>query len=433
MISNNIRYNEDGELIFADKKVFELARDFGTPLFVYDESRIIDNCIIYQKAMNAHFGDGSYPIYAGKAASFGYIYKILDKIGMSADFVSMGEIHTALRAGFPLERGFFHGNSKTDAEICYALDAGIGFFVVDNADELYALNEQAAARGKKQKILLRITPGIDPHTYEAVATGKVDSKFGSPIKTGQAADIVRRALSCPAIDLRGYHCHIGSQVFDDDASVYTDTASVMLEFARDVNDELGFYPEYFNIGGGFGVRYVESDPHINIEASIKRLADHVKSVTEKLGIKAPKILMEPGRSIVADAGMTLYTVGSVKHIPGYKTYVATDGGMTDNPRYALYRSAYSVYAAKASGDEMTCDLVGKCCESGDIIQPGVSLPSDVKRGDIVAVTTTGAYNYSMSSNYNRIPRPGIVMIKDGEATLRVRRETIDDVTQYDLI
>lgn len=433
MICSNIHYDGERRLHFADADVAELAKQFGTPLYLFDESRIIDNCRTYQEAMTAHFGDGSYPIYAGKAASFGYIYKILDKIGMSADFVSMGELHTAHRAGFPMERGFFHGNSKTDAEIEHALDVNVGYFVVDNKDELCALDEAARRRGKKQKILLRITPGIDPHTYEAVATGKVDSKFGSPIKTGQAKDIVKCALECDSVELCGYHCHIGSQVFDDDASVYTDTASVMLEFSRSIRDELGYYPEYFNIGGGFGVRYVETDSHLDIEKSIKRLSDHVKSVSNRLGVPAPKILMEPGRSIVADAGMTVYTVGSVKHIPGYKSYVAVDGGMTDNPRYALYRSAYSVYPAVAADESMTCDLVGKCCESGDIIQPGVTLPADIKRGDIVTVATTGAYNYSMSSNYNRIPRPAVVMVGGGEPRLAVRRETVEDVASYDII
>ncbi len=433
MLSENISYSPEGELHFAGAPVRSLVEEFGSPLFVYDEQRIIDNCLTYQAAMNTYFGDGSYPIYAGKAAAFAYIYKILSSLSMSADFVSAGEIYTAHRTGFDMSRGFFHGNAKTTAEIDYAIGVGIGHIVVDNEDDLHAVADSALRAGARQRILLRITPGIDPHTYEAVATGKVDSKFGLPIKTGQAKIFVEKALSFPSLELVGYHCHIGSQVFDDDADVYTDTAKVMLDFAIDMKNELGFYPEYLNIGGGFGVRYVSSDPSLDITLGIKRIADFVKSYTEKCGVAAPKILMEPGRSIVADAGMTLYTVETVKHINGYKSYVAVNGGMTDNPRYALYRSAYTVYPAKADEKTMLCDLVGKCCESGDIIQPSVSLPENIKRGDTVAVATTGAYNYSMSSNYNRIPRPAVVMIKDGKARLAVRRETYADVASLDVI
>ncbi len=433
MIAENIRYNENGRLTFGGYDVNDIAERFGTPLYIYDEAKIIDNCKKYIASMAKYFGVGSYPIYAGKAASFGYMYKILNRLGMSADFVSGGELYVAHHADFPMERGFFHGNSKTDAEIDYALTLGVGFFVVDSPDELSALNEAASRHGVKQKILLRITPGIDPHTYEAVATGKVDSKFGVPIKTGQAKQFVKLALDAENLDLRGYHCHIGSQVFEDDAAVYTDTARVMLDFSRDINEAYSYLPEYFNIGGGFGVRYVDTDPTIDIEKSIARLADFINSHAKEIGIPFPKILMEPGRSIVADAGMTLYTVGTVKHIPGYKSYVAIDGGMTDNPRYALYRSSYTVLSAVKSDDEMVCDLVGKCCESGDIIQPGVTLPKNIKRGDTVAVATTGAYNYSMASNYNRIPRPAVVMLTEDGPVLAVRRETYEDVGHLDVI
>lgn len=433
MLSNNINYNKNGELTFAGISVDKLADSFGTPLYAYDEQRIIDNCITYQTAMKAHFGDGSYPIYAGKAASFGYIYKILTELSMSADFVSAGEILTAKRAGFDMSRGFFHGNAKTNAEIDVAIDAEIGCIVVDGEDELFAVAEAARKKNIRQRILLRITPGIDPHTYEAVSTGKVDSKFGMPIKTGQAHEFVRKALGEASLELIGYHCHIGSQVFDDDADVYTDTAKVMLDFSYEIEASLGYFPEYLNLGGGFGVRYTESDPSLDIDHGIKRIADFVKTYSAAHESKLPRFLMEPGRSIVADAGMTVYTVETVKHIPGYKSYVAVDGGMTDNPRYALYRSAYTVYPAEKSNSEMTCDLVGKCCESGDIIQPSVSLPSEIKRGDRVAVATTGAYNYSMASNYNRIPRPAVVMLRGEFAKLVVRRETYTDVSALDII
>ncbi len=433
MLSDNISHTETGELNFANVSVEKLAKEFGTPLYIYDEQRIIDNCLSYKNAMQEHFGAESRPIYAGKAASFGYIYKILTSLEMSADFVSAGEIFTACRAGFDMSRGFLHGNAKTNAEIDYAMEVGIGCFVIDGEDDLRAVAKAAQHRGICQNVLLRITPGIDTHTYEAVSTGKVDSKFGMPIATGQAYEFVKSALTESSLNLIGYHCHIGSQVFDDDADVYTDTAKVMLDFACDIKNSLDYFPEYLNLGGGFGVRYVESDPKIDICANIKRIADFINTYCELHRIAKPKILMEPGRSIVADAGMTLYTVETVKHIPGYKSYVAIDGGMTDNPRYALYRSAYKVYPAENASECMICDLVGKCCESGDIIQPAVTLPSAIKRGDIVAVATTGAYNYSMASNYNRIPRPAVVMVKDGFARLVVRRETYADITANDIL
>ncbi|MCD7776888.1 MAG: diaminopimelate decarboxylase, partial [Firmicutes bacterium] len=271
------------------------------------------------------------------------------------------------------------------------------------------------------------------HTYEAVSTGKVDSKFGVPVATGQAEEFVKAALECANLKLIGYHCHVGSLVFDTEMSVYSDAARVMLDFSRDMRKVFGYYPEYISLGGGYGVRYVKSDPPVDIPKNIASLSDYMKAHCEAEGIPMPKVIMEPGRSIVADAGMTIYTVGSVKNIRGYKTYVAVDGGMTDNPRYALYRSSYTVLPALRRGDEMICDLVGKCCESGDIIQSGVSLPAATARGDRVAVMTTGAYNYSMASNYNRIPRSPVIMVNERGAFTVVRRETPEDVTSLDVL
>ncbi len=332
-----------------------------------------------------------------------------------------------------MSRGYFHGNAKTDAEIDYAMEVGIGHFVIDGEDELRAVNDAASRRGIRQRVLLRITPGIDPHTYEAVATGKVDSKFGVAIETGQAYDFVKSALECASLEVTGYHCHVGSQVFDEDAGVYTATVHVMLDFVREMSEKLGYFPEYLNIGGGFGVRYVDSDPSVDIAAGIKRIAEYIQSYTDCYGIASPKILMEPGRSIVADAGMTVYTVQTIKHITGYKSYIAIDGGMTDNPRYALYGSAYTVYPTVKAECDLLCDLVGKCCESDDIIQPAITLPSSLSRGDRVAVATTGAYNYSMASNYNRVGRPAVIMIKNGEATIAVKRESLADMLSLDNI
>ena len=433
MICENIGVNANGHLTFAGIDTVALAEKHGTPLYLMDEDRIRYNCRVYKLAMRDAFGEGSYPSYAGKAACFKRIYEIMGEEGMSVDLVSPGEIYTAFKAGYPMEKAFFHGNNKTDADISFAMDCGVGHIVVDGIDELTSVNQVAGERGVCQKILLRLTPGIDPHTYEAVATGKVDSKFGVAIETGQAEEFVKTALTCNNVSLLGYHCHVGSQVFDDSDSVYLDSANVMLTFARDMYVKTGYAPAIFDIGGGYGVRYVESDPYVDIPTSIRKVAEYIRSFAEELGLPMPKVIMEPGRSIVADAGMTLYTAGTIKEINGYKNYLSVDGGMTDNPRYALYGSAYTVYLANRMSEAatFTCDLVGRCCESGDVLQPNVVLPKPV-RGDTVAVCTTGAYNYSMASNYNRIPRPPVVMLRSGEDYVAVKRETLDDLIRNDL-
>ena len=281
------------------------------------------------------------------------------------------------------------------------------------------------------KILLRITPGIDPHTYEAISTGRVDVKFGVPIETGQALAFVEHALAMGNLELEGLHCHVGSMVFDE--SVFEDTADIMLAFMRELRDRLAFETRVLDLGGGYGVRYVESDRQTDIPGRIAFLASHIRSRTAEYGLPMPFILMEPGRSIVADAGLTVYTVSSVKRIPGFKNHVIVDGGMTDNPRYCLYRARYTVLHAQREGAEKEIfDLAGRCCESGDILQPAVALPADTARGDLVAVCTPGPYNYAMASNYNRLGRPPVVMLREGESRLAVRRETLDDLCALDL-
>ena len=433
MLCENIGVNAAGHLTFAGQDTMELAREYGTPLYLMDENRVREKCRIYMSAMKEAFGEESHPVYAGKAACFKYIYKIMKEEGMGIDLVSPGEIYTAHSQGFPMENSFFHGNNKTDADIAYAMDCGVGYFMVDNMYEIKAINDLAEKRGAVQKVILRLTPGIDPHTYSAVATGKVDSKFGIAIETGQAEEFVKEAVGLNNVKIMGYHCHVGSQVFDEEGSVYLDAATIMLSFAADMEKKYGLKTEILNMGGGYGVAYTEEDTGVDISANIHLLAKHIKSECEKLGINLPRILMEPGRSIVADAGMTLYSVGTLKEITGYKNYVSVDGGMTDNPRYALYGSKYTVYLAERMNDEadFRCDVVGRCCESGDIIQPDVLLPRP-ERGEILAVATTGAYNYSMASNYNRIPRPALLMLKDGESFLAVKRETFEDLVRNDI-
>lgn len=430
MLADNIQ-TQDGTLYFAGHNTVQLAQKYGTPLYLMDETRIRENCRMYLRAFRKHFGETARPLYASKAASFKRMYEIMRSEGMGVDVVSAGEIHTAALAGFPMEQAYFHGNNKTDAEIQYAIEQGVGYFVADNHEELDAINCIAGALGKQQRVLLRLTPGIDPHTYEAVATGKVDSKFGAAIETGQAETLFQYTRTLPNVTLVGFHCHVGSQVFDED--VFERAGQIMLEFVALLQSRYGFATQQLDLGGGYGVRYCESDKQVDIEQRIGEVASSLKASAAALGLPLPTILMEPGRSIVADAGMTLYTVGTVKRIPGYKNYVSVDGGMTDNPRYALYGSAYTVFAAGRMNEPavLPCDVVGRCCESGDIIQPKVALP-DVRRGDLLAVCTTGAYNYSMASNYNRVTRPPVVMLTPERDTLAVRRESLEQLTENDI-
>ncbi len=432
LLHDNLGVTEDGVLTVGGQRVTELARTYGTPLYLMDENKLRGKCRTYLNAVRGAFGERARVLYASKALSFKRIYEIMREEGMGIDVVSVGEIATARAAGYPMERAFFHSNNKTDADIEYAMSAGVGYFVVDNEEELHAIQRIAAARGCTQAVLLRITPGIDPHTYAAVATGKVDSKFGSAIETGQAEAITAVALSLSQIRLCGFHCHVGSQVFDSE--VYLKTADVMLGFLAAMQERFGYKAEILDLGGGYGVRYVESDPVLDIAANIAHLAETIKTLAAAYGVVLPEIAFEPGRSIVADAGVTLYTVGTVKRIPGYKNYVSVDGGMTDSPRFILYGARYTLLPADRMHDarEMTASVVGRCCESGDIIQENVRLPETIGRGDLVATLTTGAYHYSMASNYNRIPRPPIVMLRDGKSYVAVRRETVEDILACDL-
>lgn len=430
MLHDNLSINKEGHLCFAGLDTVLLAKKYGTPLFLIDEDRIRKNARTYINAMRKYFGGDSGPLLASKALCFSEIYRVAASEGMRTDIVSPGELYTAHRAGFPMERAFFHGNNKTDEDISYAVECGIGYFVVDNREELEEINRVAAKKGIKQKILLRLSPGIDPHTHAKISTGKVDSKFGSAIETGQADEMVKLALELENIALDGFHCHIGSQIFE--CEPFCDAADIMLAYVARVKEVFGLEAKTLNLGGGFGVRYVDEDPIIDYEENIKSIAAHVDRKCAELKIKKPTILMEPGRSMVADAGMTLYTVGTVKTITGYKTYVSIDGGMTDNPRYALYQSKYTFEIANKVAEEKTLDstIAGRCCESGDLLGEDVKLQK-AERGDILATLVTGAYNYAMSSNYNKIPRPPVVMISGGVDRVAVRRETYADLARLD--
>lgn len=431
MICSNVTY-KDNNLYFAGQDVENLAAEYGTPLYLMDEDRIRERCRTYLDAVKKAFNGKARVCYASKAASFKQMYRIMKEEGMGIDVVSSGEILTAKSAGYPLENAFFHSNNKTDEDISFAIENGIGYFVVDNEEELFSIDREAVKRGITQKILLRLTPGIDPHTYAAVSTGQVDSKFGSAIETGQAEEITKTALSLSGISLTGYHCHVGSQVFDSD--VFLRAADVMLDFIKEMNDKYGYLAKVLDLGGGYGVRYTESQPEIDIASNIEEVGRFIIKKVKELDIPVPEICFEPGRSIVADAGMTVYTVGTVKRITGYKNYVSVDGGMTDNVRFAMYGAPYTILPVKKKNNckTMTADVVGRCCESGDIIQKDVCLPDSLKRGDLISTLTTGAYNYSMASNYNRISRPPVVMLKGGSSFIAVRRETTEDIISLDI-
>ena len=423
--------NQAGHLTVGGVDTVKLAEKYGTPLYVMDENAVREQCRIYKNAATLHFGEDALPLYASKALCFTEIYRIAAEEGMGIDCVSGGELYTAKRAGFPADRIYFHGNNKTDKDISDAMDMGVGTFVVDNCDELMAVSEQAQSRGIKQRILLRITPGIDPHTHRAIMTGNVDSKFGNAIVTGQAMEIVKKAIDAKGVELVGLHCHIGSQIFDIEP--FADAARIMTQFIARIKEECSFEIRELNLGGGLGVKYTEYDREVDYAAAIADIAKIVTELCREYGVTLPKVRLEPGRSLVAAAGATLYTVGSVKEITGFRNYVSVDGGMPDNPRYALYQSQYTALIANRATEPKAyrATVAGRCCESGDLIGENMELQRPV-RGDILAVLVTGAYNYSMASNYNRIPRPPVIMIKDGEDRVVVRRETYEDIVRNDV-
>jgi diaminopimelate decarboxylase len=430
MLYQNLSVNSQGHLTVGGYDTTALAAQFGTPVMVMDEAVIRNRCRTYLNAVSQYLPKGSMPLYASKALSLKRLYEIMKEEGMGIDVVSAGELYTAVRAGFPMEKAYFHGNSKTDGDIALAMDHGVGYFVCDNEDELVAINREANRRGIRQKVLLRLTPGIDPHTHEKISTGRIDCKFGAAIETGQAEALILSALSKENIDLKGYHCHIGSQIFD--YAPFCDAAVLMLEFLADIGKKHGYYAQILNLGGGMGVPYVSTDPAIDYGKNIAGIGKLIEETCRKLDMAAPAILLEPGRSIVADAGITLYHVTSVKQIPGFKNYTAVNGGMTDNPRYTLYQADYTVLPASRMNEErdFTCTIAGSCCESGDLLQENVNLPKP-NRGDLIAVLTTGAYNYSMASNYNRIPRPPVIMLGETGPYTAVRRETLEDLLNYE--
>lgn len=430
-VSDCISINEKGHLTIGSADTVELAKEFGTPVYVFDENEIRNNLRAFRSSIEENYGGRGLVCYASKAFSCKEIYRICKQENVGIDVVSGGELYTALSVGFPAENIVFHGNNKTPDELRMAVENGVGRIVVDNLTELERLNAIACEAGKTAGITMRIKPGVDAHTHDFIKTGQIDSKFGFALETGEALSAVKAALGMPSLKLRGLHCHIGSQIFD--ISPFELAAQVMLGLYKQIKDETGTELEELNLGGGFGIRYVDGDTPVPYGEYMKSVSAVVRAETEKLGLKMPFILIEPGRSVVGAAGLTLYTVGAVKNIPDIRTFVSVDGGMADNPRYALYKADYQVICANKANEakDMTVTVAGKCCESGDLIQENTKLQT-VEAGDILAVLSTGAYNYSMASNYNRIPKPPVVMVNNGEARIAVRRETYEDVASCDV-
>jgi len=431
-VSKALSINGKNHLEIGGCDCVELVNEFGTPLYVLDENLIRENCRLYKNAMDKYYDGNGLVLYASKALSTMAICKIVDQEGLGLDVVSGGELYTALKAGFPMDKIYFHGNNKTYEELEFAISKDIRRIVVDNREELGRINEIAGKQGKVVNISFRIKPGIDAHTHDFVQTGQIDSKFGVALENGEAYEIISEASKMSNVKVVGVHCHIGSQIFD--LEPFKLAAKVMLEFIAKVKNEMNIEIEELNLGGGFGIKYTMDDDPIEYDHYIESVSNVVKSICKEKGLKLPFIVMEPGRSIVAPAGITLYKVGAVKNIKNVRTYVSVDGGMTDNPRYALYQSKYeAVIANRADAPRVqTVTIAGKCCESGDLLAKDIQMP-EIQAGDILAMLATGAYNYSMSSNYNRIPRPPVVLVKDGKARVIVKREDYEDIVRNDII
>jgi diaminopimelate decarboxylase len=423
--------NEKGHLEIGGVDTTDLAQRFGTPLYIIDEDLVRRQCRAYMDAFRQ--SDLKFQVaYASKAFCTKAMCRLVEQEGLSLDVVSEGELYTALQAGFPASRIHFHGNNKTIEEIEMALRAEIGCFVVDNFTELHLLNTLAKEKGKAAKVLLRITPGVEAHTHEYISTGQEDSKFGFDLMSGQAKEAIRQTVSLDHLDLLGVHSHIGSQIFE--VKGFRIAVEKVVRFALDIREEMRLELKVINLGGGFGIRYTQGDSPLPVAKYIQAITQSVREGFEQTGYTIPEVWIEPGRSIVGEAGTTLYTIGSIKELPGIRKYVAVDGGMTDNPRPALYQARYEAMVANRGFDEAeeVVSIAGRCCESGDMLIWDLSLPK-VKSGDLLAVSSTGAYNYSMANNYNRIRRPAVVFVKEGDADLVVGRETLEHIVQNDLI
>ena len=430
-LHGTMQVNTAGHLEIGGCDTTELVKEFSSPLYVMDESLIRQNCRSYVGSFRAVYPD-SEVIYASKVFSTRAICRLMQEEDMGLDVVSAGELYTALSVNFPVNRIYFHGNNKSPQELQMAIEAGVHRIVADSFYELELINSIASGLGKKTDILLRLSPGIDAHTHHYIKTGTIDSKFGFCIANGQAMEAVLAAEAYPALDLWGVHCHIGSQIFDLES--YAEAARTMMIFVRDMSVATGKPVRELDLGGGLGIYYSTGDSPQQVELYAACVADTVKACCSEFGLTQPKIIVEPGRSIVGEAGVTLYTIGAIKDIPGVRKYVAVDGGMTDNPRPALYQAKYEAELANRMNETAAekVSIAGKCCESGDMLIWDIDLPA-ARSGDILAVSSTGAYNYSMSSNYNRNLKPAVVFVNEGRAKVVVKRETFEDLVRNDVL
>ncbi len=417
-----------GNLVVGGVRAIDLARTYGTPLYVLDRGAVRGRMRRYAKALATYGGTMA---YAGKAFLTGAMVRLVREEGTLLDVVSQGELHVALRRGLGADRMLLHGNGKSTAELRHALGQGIGRVVVDSLEELERIRSLSAEAGVRARVLIRVTPGVEAGAHHAIQTGGHDSKFGLGIGDGQARSAVSRALQMAEVELCGYHCHIGSQILD--TRPFAEATDAVLHFAEAMKGEFGYWPYELDLGGGLGVRYVASDEPPSIEDHVEATAGRVWRFCEAAGYPMPRVILEPGRAIVAEAGITLYTVCDRKEVSHMRTFVAVDGGMGDNPRPALYGSRYVAVLADRVYDSPSehVTLVGRYCESGDVLIEEAHLPH-VVAGDVVAVLTTGAYTHSMASTYNRVPRSAVVFVEDGRAKLVVRRETYEDLLSLDV-
>ena len=422
---------KDNMLYIDGVSAADLVKEFKTPLYVYSEKTIRSAMAQFRESINDFYNGNGMVLYASKAFSCKEMYRLAKEENIGVDCVSGGEIYTALSAGFNPKNIVFHGNNKTYDELEFAVKENVGRIIADNFDDLDLIALVAKENKKTVNIQLRITPGIDAHTHDFIKTGQDDSKFGFTLSNGSAFKAAEKAFNTEYINVLGFHCHIGSQIFE--TLPFEEAAKVMIGFIKEIKEKLGKEIKELNLGGGFGIKYLESDSPKKFTEFLKDVSKILITATKAADIAVPKIFIEPGRSIVAPAGLTLYTVGNIKEIKGMHNYVSIDGGMGDNPRFALYGAKYTVLVANKTEEpkNYTANIVGKCCESGDIIAENVKI-SKPERNDILAVLATGAYNYSMASNYNRIPRPAAVLVNDKKAKIIIKRETYEDLVKNDI-
>ncbi len=428
-----LKINNKGHLEIAGADTVDLAAEFGTPLYVMDKSYIKNMCNVFVKTLAAEYGEGLIS-YASKAFCCKEIYRTIDSCGLGADVVSGGELYTALCSNFPVEKLTFHGNNKSYDELLYAIKNNVGYIVIDSEGEAEDIEEICAEINKKQNVLIRVNPGVEAHTHHYIQTSKVDSKFGFSISDGSAESAILLTASKPHLNLVGLHCHIGSQIFEKKS--FCIAVDKMTDFYKHLLDKFGISFSVLNLGGGFGIYYAGDDAKISSDGYadyIKEICGELKRCVAEKGIQKPYLILEPGRSIVGEAGITLYTVGRVKEIKNIKNYLAVNGGMFDNPRFALYQAKYSVAAAGRMNDksEKLYTIAGKCCESGDLIAEDCPLP-EMRKGDLLAVFSTGAYNYSMASNYNRNLIPPVIMVENGKAKYAVKPQSYVDLIRNDV-